>query len=481
MTTPKLELLGCLLLSDLLLECQSAFWGRVAISDVVCWSDSEIALCWIKGKEKCWKPWVENRVVKVRKVVDRKKRFHVKSEDNPADFPTRPFERYSEIWEKGPRFLLNSSYNVKPFECHDETLLIEVMREKRKSIVEFLTLASVIENKSNGSLFTEVDITRFGSLRKLITIVGYVFRFINNAKNHIRNNKQQVMHSTVLSNEETNDALNRIIKEEQTSIKTDIAYDKLRNSLKLFEDSNGVLRVKGRFSQSKLPYEQSHPALLRRDSILTKLIVYDAHERALHHGVEGTLASVRQRFWIIKGRKTVQSIIRKCVICKRFNARTFLPPPTPDIPSIRLNSDYAFQHTGLDFCGPLYIKEKSCKDSYTKVYILLLTCATSRALHLELVPDLGNESFIRAVIRFFARKGYPNLVIHDNAKTFCSKEVKHFFIKKGIDQQFILALAPWWGGFYERLVRNVKSTLRKILGKALLNYEELSTCFRLAT
>ena len=171
----------------------------------------------------------------------------------------------------------------------------------------------------------------------------------------------------------------------------------------------------------------------------------------------------------------MKDVIRKCTICKRFNQRTFLPPPTADIPSYRLESDFAFQHTGLDFCGPLYVKEKCCENSFTKVYILLLTCATSRALHLELVPDMGDESFIRGIIRFFARKGYPELVIHDNAKTFKSREVKHFFLKQGIKQEFILALAPWWGGFYERLVRNVKSSLRKILGNSLLSFEEVST------
>ena len=31
------------------------------------------------------------------------------------------------------------------------------------------------------------------------------------------------------------------------------------------------------------------------------------------------------------------------------------------------------------------------------------------------------------------------------------------------------------GGFYERLIRIMKSTLRKILGNAKLNYEELLT------
>ena len=300
--TPRLEFLGCLLLSDLLSQCRSAFCGRVAISDTLCWSDSEIALCWIKGKEKDWKPWVENRAVKVRKVVERDKRFHVKSEENPADFPTRPFDSYSEMWEKGPRFLLNSSIKVKPFECVDEALVIEVMKEKRKSDLELLTLASVIENKSNRSLFTEVGITRFGSLRKFISVVGYVYRFINNAVNRVRKKSENITDSNTLSQEEFQTAFEHIIKEEQWFVKAGPSFDKMRSSSNLFEDHNGILRLKGRFG-SNLPYEQSHPALIRRDSHLCTLIVQDAHEQTLHHGVESTLASVRQKFWITKGRK----------------------------------------------------------------------------------------------------------------------------------------------------------------------------------
>ena len=44
-----------------------------------------------------------------------------------------------------------------------------------------------------------------------------------------------------------------------------------------------------------------------------------------------------------------------------------------------------------------------------------------------------------------------------------------------IDWKFILPLSPWWGGFYERLVRTVKNTFGKILGRSKLNFEELYT------
>ena len=41
--------------------------------------------------------------------------------------------------------------------------------------------------------------------------------------------------------------------------------------------------------------------------------------------------------------------------------------------------------------------------------------------------------------------------------------------------KFNLARTPWWGGFFERMVALVKGCLRKVLGTAKLNKEELLT------
>lgn len=35
--------------------------------------------------------------------------------------------------------------------------------------------------------------------------------------------------------------------------------------------------------------------------------------------------------------------------------------------------------------------------------------------------------------------------------------------------------APWWGGFFERLVKSVKRCLKKVVRNARLTYEELLT------
>ena len=110
----------------------------------------------------------------------------------------------------------------------------------------------------------------------------------------------------------------------KTKQETDFA--KLKVSLKLFVDALGLLRLKGRFENAALHYDEKHPLILRslENSFFTKLIILDSHERVLHHGIETTLSDVRSKFWIVKGRKAVKmpSVSRKTIITSRNSGFT---------------------------------------------------------------------------------------------------------------------------------------------------------------
>ena len=148
---------------------------------------------------------------------------------------------------------------------------------------------------------------------------------------------------------------------------------------------------------------------------------------------------------------------------------------------------HAFSCVGVDFAGPLFVKSKVKDDpEMTKVDIALFTCATSRAVHLELVSSLDAPTFLLCLRRFIGRRGLPKLIVSDNAKTFQASEktlvslfeledVQEHLSSKGIRWQFNLAKAPWWGGFFERLVKQVKSCLKKTLGRSKLSFDELTT------
>ena len=66
-----------------------------------------------------------------------------------------------------------------------------------------------------------------------------------------------------------------------------------------------------------------------------------------------------------------------------------------------------------------------------KVYIASFTCATSRAVHLELVPSLTAESLIKALARFKGRRGTPTLIVSGNGKTFKDSRVQAYCQRDG--------------------------------------------------
>ena len=52
LTAPKLELMSCLLLSRLIVSVREALSVQVKISNVVSWSNSKVALYWVKSVTK---------------------------------------------------------------------------------------------------------------------------------------------------------------------------------------------------------------------------------------------------------------------------------------------------------------------------------------------------------------------------------------------------------------------------------------------
>ena len=140
----------------------------------------------------------------------------------------------------------------------------------------------------------------------------------------------------------------------------------------------------------------------------------------------------------------------------------------------------------MDYAGPLYIKEPDCSTT-KKVYIRLFTCCWTRAIHLELGTDLSADEFIRCLRRFTARRGLPEIIVSDNAKTFKSAAKilrKGVFIPKcqeiplnrRISWMFNMDRAHWWGGFFSKgWYRKRNNSLRMTLGNVKLDYVELHT------
>ena len=440
---PRLELLACVLLAKLTDCVAKAIDSRLNVDKIFAWSDSEIALCWLKSKLKQWKPWVENRVIYIRSIIPPDSWFHVSTAHNPSDIPTRP-KRVSEfnckLWLNGPDFLHDVSFEPPEFHLNERSS--DVLSEVKKCHVMSNSL-HIQSSHNHSQVHDIIDESKFNSLNKLVTTLGYVHRFVNKLLTRIGKRDIATSSERELSTEEFKDAFDLLITNNQRKFQSNETYfKKLSASLKVFEDKDGRLRVQGRFGQNeKLTYDERYPLILPNDYHLTKLIVMDAHEKTLHQGIEATMNMMRQRFWIPKARRTIKSILRRCVICRRYQGKPINSPPTPNLPDYRFSASRAFQHIGFDHAGPLYIR--TGKQSTAKAYVLLLTCATTRAVHFELSPDLKAPAFIRAFKRFCSRRGVPTIVVHDNFKTFKSSHVKRFMRHERIESKPILPKSPW--------------------------------------
>ena len=114
---------------------------------------------------------------------------------------------------------------------------------------------------------------------------------------------------------------------------------KLVKNFNLFVDKNGIMRSKGRISKNTvLSYDAINPILLYDKHHLTKLIIRDAHWTCKHMGVESTLNYLRHSgFWVLNVRNATRKVIKECVLCTRYNVKAFSKPPSPTLPSDRVN------------------------------------------------------------------------------------------------------------------------------------------------
>ena len=179
----------------------------------------------------------------------------------------------------------------------------------------------------------------------------------------------------------------------------------------------------------------------------------------------------------------MKMLLRQCTICKRHSGKPYATPDPPPLPKTRTLDAPPFTVTGVDFTGALYVRQNS---EEMKVYICLFTCATTRAIHLEVVNDLSTETFLLAFRRFAGRRSLPQVVMSDNASTYRSAatELHNLFTSKtlatalehqGVEWKFIPKKAPWFGGYWERLIGVTKSCLKKVLGRAYITLTTLQT------
>lgn len=467
MTMPRLEACAAELLAEQIVKVVKAI--DIPIDRVVLWSDSQIVLSWLEYMKPGTPVFVRNRVNRIRELTSKYEWHYVSTKNNPADHISRgllpkQLKRCSLWWKA------RHTENLGPI-----VMLCEKMVPDGNRVMEV--------------------ISECGSFRKLERIFGYVLRFVGNCKK-----KPEDRRCGRLGREDYSAALQAMVKAvQQEEFSEDLkrleAGKPLNNKLNklnpMVEKDSGLLRVGGRLSNSDLPYNQRHPMILPEKHHFTELIIETLHNENLHVGLNGLLASLRRRFWPVNAKRAIHRVLRRCVTCFRVKP-TDTEQLMGDLPKCRVTVAEPFARTGVDYAGPVMLKQGRLKAPI-KGYIAVFVCLCTKAIHLELVTSMSTEAFLAALHRFVSRRGNVSEMKSDNGTNFIGaareltelaellrsqmleRKLDEFCQARSIDWSFNPPKAPHQGGLWEAGVKSAKHHLYRVLNESHLTYEEMNT------
>lgn len=484
LTIPRLELCGALLLAQTLHRVLQNLGSMINLSGIHAWTDSTIVLSWLTAPQTQFKIFVTNRLQKISELLPSCQWHHVTTLQNPADCVSRgmyPNETLShQVYWNGPEFLKQSvtcwaslKFNAVPCDQLPEC----------KSNVEAVHIATL----------PSIDITwleRFSTLTRLQRTLVQMRRFIARVRGlHV--------YSGFIRYEELEDALKVLAKITQFHVFHDLFIRLSSNSdtvippalarLAPFIDTDGLIRVGGRIRNSNETEDFKCPILLPKICVLSTLLIRHYHIQHLHAGPQLISSLLSARFWIISSRSVIRHIIFKCVICARQRASK----PTPimgDLPKSRTCPSRPFSNVGIDYAGPLLIKEGKRRNARsTKCYLAIFICMAVKAIHIEVVSDVSTCAFIAALHRFVSRRGVPLNIYSDCGTNFQGADaVLRSLIRDPVAQDlfsnsvscqwhFNPPAAPHFGGLWEAAVKSAKFHLKRVIGKQILTFEEMVT------
>ena len=455
--------------------------------EVLGFTDSQVTCHWLWSQTEHHTEYVRSRVQVIKTVIPPQNWRHVPGEQNPADIASRGATLKelidNKLWHKGPEWMSQArtdwpqvpkDFMDKMSEVCSLMCCTRQMTKKAKQAQEKPNVPAETGKKDNST---------WNSLIK-----------------EIRDKEPQKS-----PEQASNDLIRQIQKQQMPNL-----YESLKSGThekKLSDNERNLRHQYGLFfdKDSELVYSRSRNATPRsgneeekgrtaidRDLIfvpatgdIVRKLVQKIHQEDTGHGSANHVATEsRQRYWILHVRKIAKNVRRHCPTCKLLDAKPLTqiegPLPAKRYKAMSAAERKPFYTCGIDFVGPFFPfknkdKTKSQSDLYDPkkpMHIAVFSCAMTRAVHLEVMSDLSFEQFELAFTNFSARRGIPNTVYSDNAKTFivakrlvqmneemAAKVIEAY--KSKLTWVFNASRAPWWGGFFERMMRIIKDKLAR--------------------
>ena len=323
------------ILAQLMHTVKNALQSQVKLDGVRFWLDSKTALSWIQNKGE-WKQFVRHRVNEILKLTDKEDWAYCSTEENPADLGSRGVLasqlKENQLWWRGPSWLTE-----RP---EDWPVLTESLRtpesliEEKKSAAVMMTKAEIVSGIAG-----VIDVNDYSTLQRLVRVTAWIKRFIDNSRAKAKQNEKRTGR---LEADELKCAEIEWLKSVQSDLKQQTNFKQLVSELGIKED-RAILRCEGRLVNSDLESEARRPVILPRQHRFTRLVIEECHQRVHHSGVRATLAELRSRYWVPRGRQVVKRILSECVTCRRFTGKPYSTPPTAALPIFKSRKLHHFR------------------------------------------------------------------------------------------------------------------------------------------
>ncbi|KAJ8969981.1 hypothetical protein NQ317_007028 [Molorchus minor] len=313
---PRLELCAATLLAQLLAHVRDTYQIRQPINEMFALSDSMITLHWIHSTTRKWKPFINNRVTKIKKFLPPSHWFFIPTKENVSDCASRGLTPLGLMnhssWLPGPTWL-KLPPSEWPIKCINSTQTLE---ETEDFSHEYVTLS--VLKPAISPLYSLI--TYFSSWTKLLHATIYVLRFLKIVSSQNRTTKDLKRAELILIRA----VQQRHFNNDYKSILENRQLPPYLRKLNPFIHE-GVIRVGGRLANSTLSFDKRYPILLpKSDPFVTLLIDYN-HKLYSHTGAHLLHSLLRQQYWILSARDIIRQRGWKCNYCFRLTPKPTYP------------------------------------------------------------------------------------------------------------------------------------------------------------
>ncbi|XP_055590278.1 uncharacterized protein LOC129742404 [Uranotaenia lowii] len=444
------------------------------------WSDSTTVLHWLRSSPSRWKTFVANRVSQIQSTTDIESWRHVAGVDNPADDISRGLKPndilHCKRWWNGPPWLSLAIENwpQSNFSTIESTAVSE---EGRKVPIVALTAFEVNFCSDLFGLFENYS--------KLRRVTAFCLRYIHCLQKRMvlrRSNSRKykplaIRHVPI-------DSIEPLTTTELES--AEIKLCSLAQSQDFAEeiaDLTGAERVS---QSSRLKWLSP---FLDKDGILR---LFPPKATACRPST----AACNNAPEVLDSGRSKLSEIRLPPLSHLFQEQAHTSPTEhsrfTDVS--RVSPTRPFLVSGIDYCGPFFVKSEVRTRGPRKVYVAIFICFATRAVHIELVSDLSTSAFISSLRRFIGKRGKVAELHSDNATAFKgaqnalnriyqrlkvdAKERDALFnwcAENQIKWKFIPPRSPHFSGLWEAAVKSAKTHMLKTMGSDPLAYEDMLT------